>query len=283
MQQCYLNGAFLPLQEARISPLDRGFLFGDGVYEVIPVYQRQPFHWQRHADRLKQNLAKIEIPFTLDGLEQPMHHLLSTHPDPEQALYIQITRGVAEQRAHKPPKDVNPTVFMLSNTRAPIAAEKLQDGISCVTMEDFRWRRGDIKSVSLLAAVMLAAHAEKENSDEVVLLRNGLLAEGFSCNYFVIRDNTLLTPVFTNDILPGITAQVIMKVATDAGIRVSQCDIPAATLAAADEIWLTSSVREMLPVTRLDGTPVGDNGKVGRVFKKVHAAWQTHIHSTHHS
>ena len=283
MQQCYLNGDFLPLHAARLSPLDRGFLFGDGVYEVVPVYQRQPFHWLRHKARLKQNLEKIGIAFAVDDIEQPMHRLLREHDDSEQALYIQITRGVAEQRTHKPPKDITPTVFMFSNPRAPVAAEKLHDGVSCVTAEDFRWRRGDIKSVSLLSAVLLAAHADAEHSDEVVLLRDGLLTEGYSCNYFVVHNGTLLSPVFNNDILPGITAQVLMEVAAATGVVVSQGDIAAGTLAAADEIWLTSSVREMMPVTRLDGKPVGNNGNVGHVFKEVHAAWQAHIASFCHS
>lgn len=276
-RQCYLNGEFVALADARISVLDRGFLFGDGIYEVVPIYRRQLFHWQRHLNRLDASLDKIRLPFNTAALMAPIQRLIAECEDDTQALYIQITRGAAAVRQQKPPPGLTPTIFMMTNPRPKVAAKKLRDGVSAVTMEDFRWRRGDIKSVSLLAAVLIADQADSEGSEEAVLLRDGMLTEGASSNFIVVHGKTLSTPILDNRLLDGITCQVVLELAQQAGYQIRRQEIAAAALKTADELWLTSSLREMLPVTHLDNAPVGGNGVPGAVFREVYAALQAHI------
>lgn len=275
-RQCYLNGEFIALADARVSVLDRGFLFGDGVYEVVPVYRRRLFHWQRHLARLNASLDKIRLPFDAETLTAPMQRLIAECEDDEQALYIQITRGAAAVRQQKPPPGLTPTVFMMTNPRPEVAAEKLRDGIAAVTMEDFRWRRCDIKSVSLLASVLIADQANAEGGEEAVLLRDGMLSEGSSSNFIVVRGKTLSTPILDDRLLDGITCQVVLELAQQAGYQTRREEVAAAALQTADELWLTSSLREILPVTRLDNAPVG-NGTPGPVFREVYATWRAHI------
>ena len=278
-QRCYLNGKFLPLASARISVLDRGFLFGDGVYEVIPVYAGKPFYWQRHLQRLQISLDAIRLPFDTTGLEAAAQQLIDDNDDTELALYLQITRGVTAKRRQAPPAEVSPTVFMMCNSRPPINEQKFKEGCACITMEDFRWQRCNIKSVSLLAAVLIAGDTEQSGMDEAVLLRDGVLSEGASCNYIIIHNRRLLTPVADNRILCGISYQLVLEIAEKLGYSVEARDIYRAELFGADEIWLTSSLREMLPVTILDGAPIGD-GKVGDIFREVYAAWQVHTRTS---
>lgn len=276
--QCYLNGEFLPLAQARISPLDRGFLFGDGVYEVVPVYRRQPFYWRRHMRRLAASLEKIHLPFDIAALDAPMRRLIAEEEAPEQALYLQITRGEMPARLLPITAPRAPTVFMMTSPRAPqsaAAAAALAEGISCSMAEDIRWSRCDIKSTSLLGAALLAPRPE-EAEEEVVILRGGVLSEGSRGNFIVVKDGVLHTPLADQRMLHGITYQVVREVAQGCGIPCREGDIPAALLAAADELWLTSSIREMLPVVRVGGAAVGD-GTPGAVFRRVHAAWQAHV------
>lgn len=273
--QCYLNGEFLPLSAARISPLDRGFLFGDGVYEVIPVYRRRFFYWQRHMQRLATSLHSIRLPFDVSTLQAAAQQLVQDCAQPEQFLYMQITRGEMPQRLLPITPPLSPTVFMMTSARPTPPPAALADGICCRTAEDIRWSRCDIKSISLLGAALLAPTPQEEE-EEVVILRDGNLSEGSRSNFIVVKDNVLHTPPADGRMLGGITYQAVCEVAQTCGIATRVGDITAATLAEADELWLTSSVREMLPVVRLDGKPVG-SGKVGEVFRRVHQAWQTHL------
>ena len=289
-QLCYLNGEFLPLAEARVSVLDRGFLFGDGVYEVIPVYDGVPFYWRQHFVRLRRSLRQIRLSFDVEKLYEPLCQLVAGCTASGctasggggrglQGLYIQITRGAvvaspqATVRRQQPPSDIHPTLFMMCNPHPPPPPALLEDGIACVTMEDFRWRRGDIKSVSLLAAVMLAEDAAARGAVESILLRDGILTEGGSCNYIVVQNGEISAPRINADILSGITCRIVLQLARQMGYSVTQRDIERAELAAADEIWLTSSLREILPVTLLDGAPLG-SGRAGGVFQKMLAAWR---------
>lgn len=279
MDKCFLNGEVMPLSEATISPLDRGFLFGDGVYEVIPVYSRKLFCWSRHARRLARNLAEIQIDYDVEALLSPAESLIADAGESELSLYIQITRGVGAKRAHAfPQPPLSPTVFMLATPRPLIAEEKRRDGVACHTMKEFRWRRADIKAVSLLGAVLAAQQAAERGDEEVILLRDGIVGEAAVCNVFVVSGGTLRTPKADERILPGITREVVLELARGENIPVLEDDITRAELASADEIWLSSSTREILPVTSLDGAPVGE-GKPGEVYELVAGAFRRFVES----
>lgn len=280
MTQCFLNGAIMPLTEAKISPLDRGFLFGDGIYEVIPIYDGKMFCRRRHFRRLARNLAEIRIAFDAESLLAPAQRLIDSAAADnagDLSLYIQITRGASPIRKHAfPVPPPPPTAFMFAAPRAPIANEKIHRGVSCRTMEEFRWLRADIKSSSLLGAVLAAQHAAECGDEEVILIRDGFAGEAAACNIFAVVGGALITPPADRRILPGISREIAMELARRRGIRVFERDIPRAELAAADEIWLSSSTREVLPVTLLDGAPVGD-GKPGALFAAVFAAFRRFV------
>lgn len=277
MTQCFLNGEIMPLAAAKVSVLDRGFLFGDGVYEVIPVYARKMFCQQRHLRRLARNLAEVQIQFAPESLVAAAQQLIDSADSGELSLYIQITRGVSAARKHAfPVPPVSPTAFMFAALRPPVAAEKSRDGISCRTLDEFRWLRADIKSVSLLGAVLAAQHAVESGDDEVIFIRDGLVGEAAVCNVFVVSGGMLLTPPADHRILPGISREVVLELARRDGVRVAERDITRADLAAADEIWLTSSTREVVAVTILDGAPVG-TGKPGAIFAAVSAAFRRFV------
>lgn len=275
--QCFLNGSFLPLAQARISPLDRGFLFGDGVYEVVPVYRRRLFHWRRHLERLTASLEKIQLAFDTDILRAAAQRLIDDLPESEQALYLQITRGEMLSRRLTPPPDATPTVFMAAWPRAAVDAGKLASGVHCRSVQDIRWGRCDIKSTSLLAAALLSS-AAADGEEEVIIMRDGVLSEGSSSNFIVVKNGALHTPLADTRMLAGITYRVACEVAQSCGLAVCEADVSSDQLANADEIWLTSSLRELLPVTRVDGRAVG-SGQPGEVFRRVHAAWRRYVDS----
>ena len=271
---CYLNGELIPLSEATISVLDRGFLFGDGVYEVIPIYDRRPLAWEAHRQRLAHSLQAVHICFDTTTLVAPMRALVTQCTEDNQSVYLQLTRGVHTKRRHKPSETVPPTVFMMAQARPPIPEEKRIQGISCVCRNDFRWQRGHIKSISLLAAVLLAIEAD--DNEETILLRDGLVTEGYSSNCLVVHGRTISAPISDYRILRGISADLVLQVAQQAGFTIVRRDIAANDLFSADEVWLTSSIRELMPVTVIDNRPVG-NGQVGHVFQAVYQALRQHI------
>ena len=267
---CFLNGAIIPLSTATISPLDRGFLFGDGVYEVVPVYARRLFCWQRHLRRLMHSLAAVQISFAVEQLFAAAQQLIAAAKDDDLSLYIQITRGAAAVRKPAfPMPPPSPTVFMMTIARQQPTAQKRQNGVSCQTMEEFRWRRANIKATSLLGAVLAAQHAATHGDEEVILIRDGLVGEAATCNVFINAAGTLRTPPTDGSILPGISREITIELARAANISVVENNITRAELAAANEIWLTSSTREILPVTMLDGAPVGD-GVPGEMYTAVY-------------
>jgi D-alanine transaminase len=271
---CYLNGRFLPIEEATIPVLDRGFIFGDGVYEVIPVYRRVPFRLEGHLARLRRSLDAIRIdnPHTDAEWSALMHDLIARQPDADQGLYLQVTRGVAK-RDHPFPKDVSPTVFMMCNPLTTPTEGQVTRGIAAVTATDNRWYRCDIKTTALLANVLLRQQAVDQGAAEALLLRNGFLTEGSSSNVFVVRSGVIAAPGKSHLLLPGITYDVIVELAAEAGIPFEARDVHESELASADEIWVTSALREVLAVTSLDGRPVG-TGVPGPVFRRVHALFQ---------
>lgn len=275
--RCFLDGKFMSLAEAKISPMDRGFLFGDGVYEVVPVYARKLFCWRRHMQRLSRNLAELRILFDAESLFAPADDLVQSAESSDSSLYIQITRGISMTRRHAfPETPVAPTVFMFAAPRAPAPEDKRINGVACRTMEEFRWKRADIKSVSLLGAVLAAQSAAESDCEETILIRDGLAGEAASCNIFAVSGGEMFTPPADNLILPGITRAVVIELAKKQGISVYERPLSQGEMAAADELWITSSAREILPVCILDGAPVG-TGVPGAMYKAMHAAFRQFV------
>ena len=276
---CYLNGEFMPLAGAKISVLDRGFIFGDGVYEVIPCDEIQPgftapFRAREHFDRLDRNLAAVRIanPLARDDWLRLAAHLIELHPWPRQTIYLQVTRGAAK-RDHAFPAAVVPTVFAVASPWPQVPADQIDNGTAAVTHADERWLHCDIKSTSLLGNVLMKQYALEHDATETVLLRDGCLTEGSSTNILVVRDGRLLAPRKTNLILPGITYDAVFEIAQGHGMACEVRAISAAELRAADEILLSSSGREVVAITRLDGQPVG-SGRPGAGFRRIYAWYQ---------
>ena len=271
---CYLNGEFLPLEDAKIPVLDRGFLFGDGVYEVIPVYDREPLRLEGHWARLARSLSELRIdnPHTDAEWTTLFRELVARQSFGDQSVYLQVTRGVAK-RDHAFPKDVRPTVFMMSNPLSTPTTAQVEQGVSAVTATDNRWYRCDVKSTALLANVLLRQIAVDQGAAETVLLRNGFLTEGSASNVFAVQDGTILTPAKSHLLLPGVTSDLIVDLAAGAHLPLQFRDVPEALLRSADELWLTSASREVLAITTLDGHPVG-NGAPGPIFRRMHGLFQ---------
>jgi D-alanine transaminase len=270
----YLNGTFLPVSEARVPVLDRGFIFGDGVYEVVPCYGRTPFRWPQHRARLERSLAKIRIPdpMSTERWTALVKQLVDRHPWDDQFVYIQVTRGVA-RRDHAFPADATPTVFaMASELRLP-SPEMIENGVKAVTLPDVRWLHCDIKSTSLLGNVLARQAAADAGALECVQFRDGILTEGSNSNVWVVRDGELLSPPRDGRILEGIRMGLVEELAQAAGVRHRIVEVPEADVRSADELLITSATKEILAVTELDGEPVGD-GRPGPVFRKLLAAYQ---------
>ena len=266
----------MPIEEAKVSVLDRGFIFGDGVYEVIPVYSRKPFRLEEHLRRLQHSLDGIRLANPHGNAEwaRIIDELVARNAGEDQYLYLHITRGVARRDHAFPNPPVNPTVFMMSNLLPAPPAELLRSGIACITAPDNRWLRCDIKAIALLPNVLLRQMAVDAGCAETILIRNNeFMTEGAASNIFVVKDGTLLAPPKDNLMLPGITYDVILEIAAADGIPHEVRRIAAAEVFAADELLLTSSTREVLAITQLDGKPVG-NGKPGAMFAKLHRLYQ---------
>jgi len=263
----YLNHEFMPLAEARISPLDRGFLFADGVYEVIPVYAGKSFRLQGHLDRLKRSLNGIRLspPMTDAEWRQAIETLINHNGGGELSIYLQVTRGAAPHRDHAFPDGTEPTVFMMATPRKPPEPGLLSEGVRAITLDDIRWRYCHLKTVALLPNILLRQEAVDAGCAEAILIREGLVTEGAASNVFVIHDGKLLTPPRGPLLLPGITRDLLLELAKEHGIPCRESEITLDQLAEASEIWLTSSTREILPVTEIDGRPVG-SGEPGPIW-----------------
>jgi D-alanine transaminase len=272
---CYLNGEFVPLAEARVPVLDRGFIFGDGVYEVIPAYGRALFRLEAHLARLACSLRSIRLenPHDEQAWTKVLGAVVDRNPWDDQSVYLQVTRGVAPRSHEFPKPPVAPTVFIMANPLKTPPPETRERGVAVVTREDYRWRRCDIKSVSLLANVLLRQEAEDAGAAETVLLRDGNVTEASASNVFVVKRGVIASPPKDNLILPGITYDLVLELARAAGLPVEVRPVAAAELLAADEVWISSSTREVQPVTRVDGQPVG-TGKPGPGFARMYALFQ---------
>lgn len=269
----YLNGAYLPLCDAKISVLDRGFLFGDGVYEVIPCYKGNFFEFDAHIERLKNSLIGIKLDYirTTAQWRQLLEPLIDNTRN--QSVYLHITRGVAAKRDHAFPKNITPTVFAMSNDIVAIKDREL--GIKGVSLDDNRWRLCHLKSTALLANVLLKQQAMENNNSEAILIKDGYVTEGAASNLFALINGVLTTPPLTSDILPGITREVILKIAKANHIKVAEQAISIEALKNAEEIWLASSTREILAVVELDGLKVA-GGKVGQLWHTINTLFQNY-------
>lgn len=270
----YLNGQFLPLEDARISVLDRGFIYGDGVYELIPVYGRRPYRLRQHLARLQRSLDGIRLanPHADAEWEAIIAGLIGRMAFADQGVYLQVTRGVAK-RDHAFPAGVAPTVFMMSNPLALPSREQIEGGVAVITGVDERWLHCDLKTISLLGNVLARQLAVDAGATETVLFRNGYLTEASASNVLLVRDGVIVAPPKDNQILPGITYDVAFELAREGGLPIEMRPVPKDEALAADEMWLSSSTKEVLAVTSLDGRPFA-GGKPGPMFRKVHALFQ---------
>ena len=273
-QTVYLNGDFMPLEEARIPVLDRGFIFGDGVYEVIPVYSGHPFRLEQHLRRLQNSLDAIRIknPMTLAQWSSLARRIIRMNPWKDQSVYLQVTRGVA-RRDHAFPSKVAPTVFMMSNPLTPPARNLITGGVACITATDNRWLRCDIKSTSLLGNVLMRQRSAERGCLETIMFRDGFLSEASASNVFVVHEKAISAPPNNHLVLPGTTNDVVMELARKARMPLKLREITEEEVRNADEIWVTSATKEVMPVTRLDGKAVG-SGKPGPVFKRMYRLYQ---------
>lgn len=275
---CYLNGEFLPLRDARVSVLDRGFMFGDGIYEIVPVYGRRIFRFEDHMARLGRCLAKVRIPNPHSAVHwlELCRTLVEAQPDDDQAIYIQVTRGVAP-RNHVMPPDIAPTVFMMSSALVQPSADERHRGVACLTARDFRWERGDLKSVSLLGNVLARQMSADHGAAETILLRDGFLTEASASNVWVVHEGAVLGPPKSEHVLEGVRYELIRELCEEEGIAFNLRPISEAELLAADEVMLSSALKEVLPVTTLDGEAVGHGalgGKPGPVYARLYEAYQ---------
>jgi len=272
----YLNGRFLPQDEARISVLDRGFIYGDGVYELIPVYHRQPFRLPQHVSRLQRSLdgIRLENPHRDANWEARIRELIALQAFEHQGVYLQVTRGVAK-RDHAFPKGVPPTVFMMSNPLAIPPAEQVDNGVAVVTAEDNRWRRCDLKTISLVGNVLMRQLAADADAIETVMFRDGYLTEASASNVLVVIGGEIVAPPKDNLILPGITYDAAIEFAQEAGMPFAIRPVTRAEALEADEMWLSSSTKEVLAVTTIDGKPFR-GGKPGPVFQEIYSLFQQH-------
>ncbi|MFK7965094.1 MAG: D-amino acid aminotransferase [Burkholderiaceae bacterium] len=273
-QTVYLNGEFMPLSEAKVPVLDRGFIFGDGIYEVVPVYAGTPFRWPHHLARLKRSLAKISIdnPMTDEQWTGLVTDLVARHDWSDQFIYMQITRGVAK-RDHRFPEQYTPTVFAMASEFVPVAPAVLETGIKTVTMPDERWLNCDIKSVSLLGNVLARQGAADAGATECLMFRDGLLTEGSSSNIWIVRDDQVFAPKRDRKILEGIRIGLMQELCDAAGMTLEFRNIPREHVVTADEILVTSATKEIVAATMLDGQPVG-KGVPGPVFRRLLDAYQ---------
>ena len=276
----YLNGDFLPLEQACVSVTDRGFLFGDGVYEVIPAYGGRLFRLTQHLQRLQNSLDGIRLanPLSHGEWESMFNELLARNrdaagPDNDQSVYLQVTRGCAPKRDHSFPETISATVYAVSNPipRPDPAIE--QNGVAAVTLNDMRWQRCDIKAITLLANVLLRQQAVDQGAVEAILIRDGQVIEGSSSNVFVVKNDTIITPPKSERMLPGITRDLVLELAAKHGLPYAENDIDVTTLAQAEEVWITSSTREIVPVTQLDSRAIGD-GRPGPLWKTITAHYR---------
>jgi D-alanine transaminase len=270
----YLNGKFVPEEDACVPVMDRGFLFGDGVYEVIPAYAGLPFRLNEHLQRLEASLQGIRMtsPLNEDQWRDVLQTLLAQRGSADQQIYLQITRGAYGKRLHAIPEAVTPTVMAFATELSQRDPQLVKQGMSVITLDDIRWERCNIKAITLLANILSQQQARDEGAHEAILVRDGLANEGTASNLFIVKDDLIVTPPKSQHLLPGITRDLVLELAMDAGLPYAEASISVTELENADEIWITSSTKEVMPVTRLNGKSV-DNGHPGPMWEKMDALY----------
>lgn len=270
----YLDGSWFRLEEARVSILDRGFMLGDGVYELIPVYHRKPFRLDEHLARLQHSLDGIRLanPMTQDEWREVIHQVIARHAPENQSVYLQVTRGAAP-RDHAFPLHTNPTVLVMSNPLSSPDPVQIEQGVCAVSAPDIRWGRCDLKAIGLLPNVLAKQKAVEAGCVECIQFRDGVLTEGAASNIFVVRNGMLLAPVKDHRMLPGITYDLVLELAQANDMPMEVRDIAENEVRSADELWLTSSSREVQAIVKLDGLPVG-NGAPGPIYRRMYALYQ---------
>lgn len=273
----YLNGKYLPIHEACISVLDRGFLLGDGVYEVIPVYGGNPFRIDQHLQRLENSLEQVRIPFPCTRGEWSgiLDDIIERNGSGDQSIYLQVTRGIAAKRDHAFPDPIHPTVFVMSNPLLPVAGKILREGVRAITLDDIRWHRCDIKAITLLANVLLRQQALDDGSAEAILVRDGLASEGAASNLFIVKNGTVITPPTGPKLLPGVTRDLVLELAEQHDIPWCEQDIRLQDLFGAEEVWFSSSTKEILPVIQVDDQKIG-TGAPGPIWDALYQHYQAY-------
>lgn len=274
MQEVYLNGGFLPASEAKVSVFDRGFLLGDGVYEVIPVYDGHSFQLSGHLSRLQASLdgVRMKNPLSNSEWQSMIEQLIERNGGGNQSLYLQVTRGVAP-RDHVFPQGVTPTAFAMSNPLPSVPEHYKKEGVAAITLPDIRWQNCNIKAITLLPNSLLKQQALEAGAQEALLIRDGYLTEGAASNAYVVRNGTIYTSPKDEKVLPGITREVVITLAEKAGIPLFEQAVTVDELKQADEVWMSSSTKEVLPITLIDGHKVG-TGVPGPVWQKIDALYQ---------
>ena len=275
---CHLNGQVLPMCDAKISVLDRGFIFGDGLYEVVPAYGRKLFRFDEHMQRLQRGLSKVRIenPHDRAGWLRLVRELVAAQPAEDQLVYIEVTRGVA-LRDHVMPQGIEPTLFAMTSAMKAPSAEQRHQGVTCISARDFRWERGDIKSISLLGNVLARQMSADHGATETVMFRDGWLTEASASNVWIVHEGALLGPPKSEHVLEGIRVELFAELCQDIGIAYNLRPISEADVRAADEVLLSSATKEVLAVTRLDADSVGHGslrGKPGPVYARLYEAYQ---------
>jgi D-alanine transaminase len=281
----FLNGDWMPIEQAKVSVLDRGFIYGDGVYEYVPVINGKPYRLEGHLKRLDFSCTEIGLtnPYSMTEWAALVTEICERNGPHDQAVYWQVTRGVAK-RDHSFPVGVTPTVFMMSNPLPKLTQAQIDDGVPCFTLPDTRWHRCHIKSISLLGNVLAKQHASELGGTEVVMLRDGFLTEASSSNVFCVFGDTIVSAPKDNHILGGITLDAVSELAKMAGMKIEVRPVPEAEMWGCDEMWLSSSSKGVLAITTLDDKPIGNQahkGKPGPVFKKMFALVQADLFGTH--
>jgi len=276
----YLNGQYLPAEQAKVSVLDRGFLFGDGVYEVIPAYGGRLLRLAEHLQRLQNSLDGIRLknPMSQQQWLEVIQTLMQENESQDQSVYLQITRGSASYRDHSFPESIQPTVFIMVNSLHAVNVEKLKQGVCAITLDDIRWKACNIKATALLANVMLRQQATEKNCAEAILIREGIATEGAASNLFMVKNGCIITAPISSFLLPGITRDLIIELALANNMALQERDISENELRNADEIWLTSSTKEIMPVIKLDNKSVG-TGSYGAVWEKMIILYQDYKNS----
>ena len=275
MDQIYLNGSFLPRSEAQIPIMDRGFLFGDGVYELIPVFNKKVFLLDEHLKRLKNSLNLIQMN-EIQDLDKIINTLIKKNIKNTFFIYLHITRGVQNSRNHIYSENIEPTVLLMCEDYPAFSEDFIKKGFQATIQDDFRWMKSNIKSISLLGNVLLKNHASSNGCYETLLIRNNKLTEGSTSNVFTVKDEIIYTPKLSNELLPGVTRGLLIKLLNENHLKVIESDIYESDVVNADEVWCSSSTNAVVPIIKVDDNII-NNGRVGNITMKVYEIAQDFI------